>query len=171
MLRTRNLSDLFAKRSLQPRLAYSQATPYPGFADLTAIGTTAIVPGMVATKTTGEMFKLATANTDVPFGLFGNYINGNLDDLNGGSEVSIWRGGPDAEFEVYQDALESAVTWTTSDATAGGVLLAHSTNGKLTLLSGGSNLPGGGGNRPVARLITAPSNSKIIVTLENVYIA
>lgn len=168
MLRTRNLADLFAKRTIQPRLAYSQATPYPGFADLTAIGATAIVPGMVATKTTGELFKLATAAGDIPFGLFGNYVNGNLDDLNGGSEIGIWRGGPDAEFEIYADALEAAETWTTYDSVAGGKLLAHSTNGKLTALSGGSNVSG---TRPVARLITAPSASKIIVTLENNFIA
>lgn len=163
MLRTRNLSDLFAKRSLQPRLAYSQATPYPGFADLTAIGTTAIVPGMVAVKTTGEMFKLATAAGDVPFGLFANYVNGNLDDLNGGSELSVWRGGPDAEFEIYSDALDSGVTWTSLDTTGGGVLLYHNAAGKL------SNADLGAGQFPVARLITAPSNNKIIVTLENGY--
>lgn len=162
MLRTRNLSDLFAKRSLQPRLAFTQATPYPGFADLTAISTTAIVPGMVATKTTGEMFTLATLVTDVPFGLFGNYINGNLDDLNGGSEVGVWRGGPDAEFEVYSDAL-AAITWTSLDTTAGGVLLYHSVAGKLT------NATLGAGQLPVARLISAPSNSKVIITLENSY--
>src|SRR5437870_579696 len=131
MLRTRNLSDLFAKRSLQPRLAFTQATPYPGFADLATIGSTAIVPGMVATKGTGELFDIATEADDVPFGLFGNYVNGNLDDLNGGSEVTVWRGGPDAEFEVYSDALAS-ITWTSLDTTEGGVLLYHDVNGKLT---------------------------------------
>ena len=163
MLRTRNLSDLFAKRSLQPRLAYSQATPYPGFADLTAIGTTAVVPGMVAVKSqAGELFSFATSVTNVPFGLFGNYVNGNLDDLNGGSEVSIWRGGPDAEFEIYQDAIDAAFIATSFDA-ASGVRLFHTNVGKLT------NVQIGGATTqiPVARLISAPSASKIIVTLEN----
>lgn len=162
MLRTRNLSDLFAKRSLQPRLAFTQATPYPGFADLAAISTTVIVPGMVAKKTTGEMFSLATAAADIPFGLWANYINGNLDDLNGGSEVAVWRGGPDAEFEVYSDALNSGVTWTSLDSTAGGVLLYHDASGKLNnaRISGSTQIQ-------IARLITAPSNNKIIVTLEN----
>lgn len=163
MLRTRNLSDLFAKRSLQPRLAYSQATPYPGFADLTTIGTSTIVPGMVAVKQVGELFTFATSVTNVPFGLFGNYVNGNLDDLNGGSEVSVWRGGPDAEFEIYQDALDASAnpTWTSADV-ASGQLLWHNATGKLstTRITGTTQIA-------VARLISAPSASKVIVTLEN----
>jgi hypothetical protein len=162
MLRTRNLSYLFAKRSLQPRLAFTQATPYPGFADLTSIGTTVIVPGMVAAKTTGEMFKLATLVGDIPFGLFGNYVNGNLDDLNGGSEISVWRGGPDAEFEIYADALDATIVWTTYDAaSAGSQLLYHNVAGKL------SNANLGATQHAIARLVTAPSVNKIIVTLEN----
>jgi len=133
------------------------------FLDTSAVpSTTIIYPGMVATKTTGEMVKRA-GGTDVPYGLFANFINGQMDELGGGTEIGVYRGGPDAMFEVLagpnstETPLDSTVTWTSLNATAGGVALFQNASGQLSNASSGP---------VVARLVEAVSNAKIIILLD-----
>lgn len=163
MLRANSLARVEQKRTLRGLYIWHQATPYACFLDRSAVATTVIVyPGMVASKTTGEQMKVADAD-DVPFGLFANFIHGAMDELGGGTEIGVYRGGPDATFEVLagpsatETPLDPGVTWTTLNATAGGVALRSDANGRLTNAGAG----------PIAaRLVEAVSNSKIIVTLD-----
>lgn len=163
MLRANSLARVGQKRTLRGLYIWHQATPYACFLDRGAVATSVIVyPGMVASKTTGEQMKVCNG-TEVPFGLFANFIHGDMDELGGGTEIGVFRGGPDATFEVLagpssgETPLDSTVTWTSLNATAGGVPLGADANGRLTNASPDPN---------VARLVEAVSNSKIIVTLD-----
>lgn len=165
MLIANNQSRLQEKRTLRGLYVWHQATPFAVFLDTANVPSTKIVyPGMVATKTTGELVKVASG-TDVPFGLFANFINGQMDELGGGTEIGVYRGGPDAMFEVLagpnstETPLDASVTWTTLNSTAGGVALFQKSDGSGQL----SNATSG---PVVARLVEAVSNSKIIVTLD-----
>lgn len=166
MIRAKKLSLVHAKRTCIPLYGHHQATPYAAFLDSALItgaqAALVVYPGMVAVKTTGEQVKVIDTATDVPFGLFANFINGDLDELGDSAEVGVWRGGPDATFEITGDALDSTVTWTSLNSTEGGVLLyanpSGTHQGKLT-----NTDPGSG--KALARLIEAPSNTKIIVSL------
>lgn len=162
MIKANKASRLHEKRTIRPLYAWHQATPYACFLDDAAVGTTVVYPGMVASKTTGELMKICNG-TEVPFGLFNNFINGDMDELGESTEISVWRGGPDATFEVLagpsatETPLDPGVTWTTLNATAGGVALGSDANGRLTNSS----------PDPIAaRLVEAVSNAKIIITLD-----
>lgn len=164
MIRANSLARLQQKRTLRGVYIWHQATPHACFVDTSLItATTVVYPGMVASKTTGEQMRVATAAT-IPFGLFANFINGAMDELGGGTEIGVFRGGPDAVFEVLagpsstETPLDPAITWTTSNVTAGGVALFSEANGRLTTTSGGGPV--------VARLIEAVSNAKIVVSLD-----
>jgi len=163
MLRANNLSRVQEKRTLRGLYIWHQATPMAVFLDTTAVPTTKIVyPGMVAAKTTGEQMQVSDG-TKIPFGLFANFINGQMDELGGGTEIGVYRGGPDAMFEVLagpnstETPLDSTVGWAALNATAGGVALFSNAAGQLSNATLGPE---------VARLVEAVSNSKIIVTLD-----
>lgn len=161
MLRANSLARVSQKRTIRPLYAWHSAVPYACFLDTGAVGTKVIYPGQVAVKTTGEQVDVATAATDVPFGLFNNFINGAMDELGGGTEISVWVGGRDAVFEVLAGPSASetplaTVTWTGLNATRGGVPLHSDANGRLTNVVAGPQ---------VARLIEAVSNTKIILQL------
>lgn len=168
MIRSNNATRLFQKRTIRPLYAWHSAVPYSCFLDTSAVSTTVLYPGQVATKTTGEQMDYCRAGggTDVPFGLFNNFINGDMDDLGGGTEISVWVGGRDAVFEVLagpsasETPLDSTVTWTGLNATRGGVRLYSTTAGRLT-----NTVPAGGAQFITAQLVEAVSNSKIIVQL------
>jgi hypothetical protein len=159
MIRARKLSNVHKKRSIRPLYSHHQATPYAAFLDTATVGTTVVSPGMVA-RQSGANELMATANTNVPAIFrsvcFANFVNGDMDELGDGTEIGVWRGGPDATFEVLTDALE-ADTWT-SLSTANTQIFA-STNGKLTNTTNATNVQ-------VARLMEAPSANKIIITLD-----
>jgi hypothetical protein len=166
MLRANSLSRLTQKRTIRPLYAWHQATPYACFLDTTAVpSTTVVYPGQVATKTTGEQMGVSTATT-IPFGLFANFIHGVMDEIGSGTEISVWRGGPDATFEVLagptttETPLAPGIVWVNSNATAGGVALFSDANGRLTTTGVV------GTNARVARLVEAVSNNKIVVTLD-----
>jgi len=140
--------------------------------------TTVVYPGAVATKTTGEQMDIcrAQATTDVPFGLFNNFINGTMDELGGGTEIGVWVGGRDAVFEILagpnssETPLDPGVTWTSSNGTRGGVALYALVSAAAPSVGAGAGrltttVPGAGFQYEVARLIEAVSNSKIIVQL------
>ena len=166
MLKSLSLANAFMKRTIRPVYAHHSAVPYAAFLDLTANGTTVIYPGNVATKTTGEQVKLCDA-TAVPFGLFGNFVNGTMDELQGKAEIGVWIGGTDSVFEILagpgadgsadEGPLDKSVSWASLNSTAGGVLLYSNADGRLT------NVDGGG--HAVCRLIEAVSATKIKVQL------
>jgi len=163
MLRANSLDRLHQKRTLRGLYIWHQATPYACFLDVASVpAATVVVPGMVASKTTGEQMKVANA-TEIPFGLFANFIHGSMDELGAGTEIGVYRGGNDATFEVLsgpttaESPLDSAVTWTTLNLTAGGVALGSNATGQLTNVSP---------DPVVCRLVEAVSNNKIIVTLD-----
>ncbi len=174
MIRSNSAARAFQKRTIRPLYAWHSAVPYACFLDTSAgavtgtlaIGSTAVVyPGQVAVKTTGEQMRLAIGQAGVPaFGLFNNFINGAMDELGGGTEIGVWVGGRDAVFEILAgpSASESplgagASSWTTLNATVGGVALFADTSGRL------ADQPLG---LKVARLVEAVSNTKIIVQLD-----
>lgn len=166
MIRSNKASRAFQKRTIRPLYAWHSAVPYAAFLDTTAVSTTILYPGQVAVKTTGEQMDYARANTDVPFGLFNNFINGDMDDLGGGTEIGVWVGGADAVFEVLagpsatETPLDPTVTWTTYNATRGGAPIYANAAGRLTTTGAAV----GSGFR-VAQLVEAVSNNKIIVQL------
>ena len=172
MIRANDQSRVHVKRTIRPLYAWHSAVPYACFLDTTAVGTTVLFPGQVAVKTTGEQMDYARAGTEVPFGLFNNFINGVMDELGGGTEIGVWVGGRDAVFEVLsgpsstETPLDSAVTWTTYNATRGGAPIYSNAAGRLT--STGAAVAG---SFRVGRLVEAVSNSKIIVQLELATIA
>lgn len=167
MIRSNKASRAFQKRTIRPLYAWHSAVPYAAFLDTTAVSTAILYPGQVATKTTGEQMDYSRANTDVPFGLFNNFINGDMDDLGGGTEIGVWVGGRDAVFEVLagpsstETPLDPAVTWTSFNATRGGAPIYSNAAGRLTT-DGTAKAAG----YRVATLVEAVSNNKIIVQLE-----
>ena len=165
MLRANNQSRLQEKRTLRGLYIWHQATPVAAFLDTTNVAATTIVyPGMVGVKTTGEQVEVAANSTAIPYGLFANFINGQMDELGGGTEIGIYRGGPDAMFEVLagpnstETPLDAAVTWTSLNATVGGVLLGAKSDGSGQLTNASVT-------NAVARLVEAVSNSKIVIYL------
>lgn len=166
MLRANSLSRLTQKRTIRPLYAWHQATPYAAFLDTGAVAAATVVyPGQVASKTTGEQMEVANA-TKIPFGLFANFIHGLMDEIGSGTEIGVWRGGPDATFEILagpnstETPLTPGIIWVNSNATPGGVTLYSDANGRITT----TGTPGT--NPRVARLVEAVSNSKIVVTLD-----
>ncbi len=166
MLKSLNPANAFMKRTIRPVYAHHSAVPYAAFLDLTVVTSSVVIyPGNVATKTTGEQVALANGTT-VPFGLFGNFVNGTMDELQGKAEVGVWVGGTDAVFEVLagpgadgsadEGPLDKSVNWASLNSTAGGVLLYSNTDGRLTNSASGL---------PVARLIEAVSATKIKIQL------
>ena len=156
MIRARKLSNVHKKRSIRLLYSHHQATPYAAFLDTASVGTTVVSPGMVARQSgANELMRLCTGATDIPFGLFANFINGDMDELGDGTEIGVWRGGPDATFEVLTDALE-ADAWTS--ASGSNTKIYHSPNAKLTLTQQ-SSAPS------VGKLMEAPSANKIIIVL------
>jgi hypothetical protein len=166
MLVANKLSRLTQKRTIRPLYGWHSSVPYACFLDTSAVATSTFVwPGQVACKTTGEQMDLCNGTTpDVPFGLFNNFIHGDMDEVGDGTEISIWVGGRDAVFEVLagpsstETALASGVTWTSLNATRGGVPLYADASGRLTNATAS-------GRFEVARLIEAVSNTKIVLQL------
>ena len=155
MIRAKSLANVHQRRTIRPLYSHHQATPYAAFLDAAEVAV--IFPGMVARQSGAtEKILRATGATHVPFGLFANFINGDMDELGDGTEIGVWRGGPDATFEILDPAME-AVAWT--GITTANTPLGHSANAKLT------NAPVNAA-APAARLLEAPSATKIIVSLD-----
>lgn len=124
MLRLNNLTHAHKRRTLRPLLAHTQATPVPmelsssfsrtGGA-LTGTATTgitdntmgAILPGMVAMKQVGRTVTphYTASVRERSFGLFGQFVGGDLDELKGAAEVSVWS-GPGSHWEVLAPAFD-----------------------------------------------------------------
>jgi hypothetical protein len=160
---------------------YAQTQAYPYAATLDAgvdrtatnpfsiaaeAGKAAIWPGMVAAKTTGESVKVAVADTQRAFGLFANFIGGELDELADRTEVGIWRGAGSV-FEVlapvFVDTGMAAAAAAEDGAGANEVYLSANTDGRLELDTDAD--PYTTAHRAAARLVRRLSDKAIIVEL------
>jgi hypothetical protein len=188
MLRIRNLSNKFQKRTIRPLYAQTQATPYaatlhsalrssdgsfrpPVTADTTPVDYTAnsfllkggLVPGTVMIKGPGETVLPARGGdvTDRPFGLLANFVGGELDDLGDEDFVGVWR-GPDSVFELLAPAFDDTGLAAAYAAAAAGapVKLFAQPDGRLGSTNPGSNAV------VVADLVERVSASRIVIDLK-----
>jgi hypothetical protein len=163
MIRANNPTRLHQKRTIRPLYGWHSAVPYACFLDTAATGSTVVYPGQVALKTTGEQMRPHTGAANLPaFGLFNNFINGQMDELMGGTEIGVWVGGRDAVFEILAGPTAGESPLAASDflgqnATVGGAPIYSDAAGRLTLAPGTS--------LRVAHLIEAVSARKIVVQL------
>jgi len=141
MLRPKSIALVNQRRTLRALYAQTQAYPYAAnlsgtnatgtdtFTNFVPTGTESqdqlplsdgstgvgIFPGavltMVNTTTSGEKVALADAVTQRPFGLSANFVGGNMDELNGRSEIGVWR-GRGGVFEVLAPVFGSTITGT-----------------------------------------------------------
>ena len=187
MLRIQNISAANQQRTLRALYAQTQAYPYAAVLSTSTYGTSGtatgtfskgsgtatgtagngpIMPGMVAALApSGEQVCVSTGGTALPlFGLFGNFIGGDFDEVGDFTEVGVWR-GPAAVFEVLSPAFNSNIT--SSNDTDASVTSANSrklypdANGVLN-----ANAVASG--PAVARLIDWVSASKIVIELLSV---
>jgi hypothetical protein len=179
MLRIQNISAANQQRTLRALYAQTQAYPYAAVLSANTYGTAGtstgsfskgsgtapgtagngpIFPGMVAALApAGEVVCVATGGTVLsPFGLFGNFIGGDFDEVGDFTEVGVWR-GPAAVFEVLAPAFNSNITASDEDTDADRKLYADA-NGLLNNAQVDSNVA-------VARLIDYVSASKIVIEL------
>jgi hypothetical protein len=129
-------------------------------------GKAAIWPGMVAAKTVGEQVEVATADTQRAFGLFANFVGGELDELGDRTEVGVWRGAGSV-FEVlapvFVDTGMAAAAAAEDGAGANEVYLSANTDGRLELDTDAD--PYTTAHRAAARLVRRLSDKAIIVEL------
>lgn len=197
MLRLKDPTLLNRRRTIRPIYGQTQATPYaatlsPNFDrtanQLTVTGSqSAIIPGAVAIKLAGEVVTLFgstegtaadTATTPVvrPFGLFANFVGGNMDELFGRAEVGVWR-GIGSVYELLAPAFDDAggaglsTVGVGTDASTE-TYLEPGTDGRVkgvlgtTLASTSASLAGpGGSHQIVGRLISRLSANAILVDL------
>lgn len=147
MLRIRNLSNQFQKRTLRALYAQTQATPYaatlhaslrntdgsfraPVATDTLPLARSAaaftlqggLVPGQVVAKSAGEGVVVHNGVAGVKaFGLLANFVGGTLDELGDENQVGVWR-GPDSVWELLKPAFDDtglAALYATASAAAG----------------------------------------------------
>jgi len=178
MLRLQKLANVNKRRTLRALYAQTQAYPYAATLDASVdrtstnpfsieaqAGKAAIWPGMVAAKGVGESVLVATSNDARAFGLFGNFVGGELDELGDRREVGVWR-GVGSVFEVLapvfvDTGIASAAAAEDGDGTE--TYLSASADGRLELDASAD--PYTSGDRAVARLVDALSSNAVIVEL------
>jgi hypothetical protein len=182
MLRIQNISAANQQRTLRALYAQTQAYPYAAVLSANTYGTAGtstgsfskgsgtapgtagngpIFPGMVAALApAGEVVCVSVGGAALsPFGLFGNFIGGEFDEVGDFTEVGVWR-GPAAVFEVLSPAFNSNITSADEDTDTNRKLYADA-NGLLNDSAVDSGLA-------VARLIDYVSASKIVIELLSV---
>lgn len=101
MLRLNNCSRTFQKRTLRPLMGNWRSYPesvHLDVKDMNQLGNPIIAPGMLATCTGDGLVSLATKGT-IPFGLFNNWVGGDMDELGGTTECGVWSLDDPATFE------------------------------------------------------------------------
>lgn len=182
MLRLQKLANVNKRRTLRALYAQTQAYPYAAKLDPevdrtatdpfngTESGKAAIWPGMVALKTVGEnvrpQFDYSDSGPRRPFGLFANFVGGELDELGDRSEVGVWR-GTGSVFEILAPVFNDtdlAGEAANEDGTASNevYLCADDTS---RLFWDNSARPGMDWHQATARLIQRLSDKAIIVEL------
>ena len=166
MLRTRNLSSSWIKRTIRPLYGWTQATPKSVFLDPAFNRATGpkMWPGMGYTRTKGDLVAPISKTSDVPYGLGALYVGGDgIDEpLDAGvNAFAVWVLDPGAEFEILAPAFDETASWV--DPGDGTELLIHvgtsgANQGKL--VPAGTE---GATTAPVARLLKVVSGTKIVV--------
>lgn len=162
MIRTR-LATAYLKRTFRPLYGWTQMTPKAQFLDPAWDRSVNIWPGMVMSRTAGELVTLFGASPlNVAYGFSGLYVGGDgIDEpLDVGLNVfAVWVMGRDAEAEVLAPAFDTTATYTDPGDGTEVLLTAVTTGaarGKLT--SAGAN----SGNA-VARLLKVNSATKLTI--------
>lgn len=165
------MANKYQRRTLRALYAQTQAYPYDAQLssafDRTVMFTgakAAILPGLVATKLAGEVVTLsAVAATDRPFGLFANFVGGELSDIPSDFDrVGVWRGAGGV-FEILAPAFDD-----TSLSTLAGAEDGTAANEVYLEANASGALVGGAGAFVVsdaARLVKRLSANAIIVEL------
>lgn len=172
MLRT-TLQNAWAKRTIRPTYAYSQATPKSVFLDPAWDNSVPIYAGMALAKTVGMAVTLVgngTTGPKTPYGLAAFMegvpgIESEISNQGGVNAAACWVMGPDAEFEVSAPAFDSTATWTDAGTGAPALVYAYISGAKR-----GQLCPVGAGtvgttitDKPVGRLLQVVSATKIVV--------
>jgi len=176
MIRASTTSNIYQKRLIRPKLAHTQATPYPAFLDPALRNSdgsfnlpggaykiqNGLAPGtvMVHVGATEAVRPATGAANEIPFGLLANFVGGTLDDLRDENTVGVWR-GVDSTFEVLSPAFDPT-NLASSDAAAGNglpVKLYAQADGRLGVTVNTANFV-------IAHLVTFPSTGKIEVDLK-----
>lgn len=178
MLRIRNIANASQARTLRVLYGPTQAYPYAAYLASTiydaagAAGTAfsggagtnpgtggqgPIFPGMVAALTpSNENVCVAVGGTALrPFGLFGNFVGGDFDEIGTQTEVGVWR-GPGSVYEILSPAFNSDITATAEAVNATNRRLYAGSDGRLSVSSVSSG-------PAVCTLIDYVSASKIVV--------
>lgn len=180
MLRLTNLANKYQRRTLRALYAQTQAYPYDAqlssafdrsvmfdsSAPAVPASKAAILPGLVASKLVGEVVTLAGANAtpaDRDFGLFANFVGGELSDIPSDFDrVGVWRGAGGV-FEilapVFDDTNLSTLAAAEDGAAANEVYLNSNAKGQLTAAAGATHAS------DTARLVKSLSANAIIVEL------
>lgn len=192
MLRLQNLGNVNRRRTLRALYAQTQAYPYAAtldsnfdrtatnpFDDAAHAGKAAIWPGMVAVKTVGEnvgpnsdafVGSPSGGNYDArrPFGLFANFVGGELDEIGTRSEVGVWR-GTGSVFEILAPVFNDGEGDLANEAAnehgtaSGEIYMVADENARL--LWANSARPGMDWHQATARLVKFLSPKAIIVEL------
>lgn len=180
MLRLTNLQNKYQRRTLRVLYGNTQAYPYDAQLDSSfdrtqgaLAGTNAItgakaaiLPGQVAVKKAGEVVTVSGARgtNQRPFGLFANFVGGDLSDIPSDFDrVGVWRGAGSV-FEILAPAFDD--TGLASDASAedgtvaNEVYLNSSSKGVLVAATAGAYTVS-----EAARLMTRLSSNAVIVEL------
>lgn len=179
MLRLTKLANKNLRRTLKAQYAQTQAYPYAALLDPlfdptagALAGTNAIsgakaaiLPGLVAKKQAGEQVTVSYGNNanQRAFGLFANFVGGDMDELFGSLNVGVWRGAGGV-FELLAPAYSDTGLAAEAVAEAGtGVTEVYfdaGTNGQLTAAAAGVKV-----TSSTARLISRLSANAVIVEL------
>jgi len=188
MLRVRNISNQYQKRTIRPLYAQTQATPYacvldaslrntdgsfraPLAADTVPLARSAaasllqggLIPGTVMAKAAGEGMVVHNGVAAVrAFGLLANFVGGTIDDIADENNIGVWR-GHDSVWEILAPAFDdTGLAAAYAAATAGNpVRLYAGTNGLLTATAGAKTEAD-----VVAHLVERTSASKIVIDLK-----
>lgn len=165
-----DLAHALQQRTIRPLYAHTQATAKAGFLDPDWAKTVDIFPGMVLTRTQGDVYTLYTgAAGQKPTGLSALFIAPayGIDELrlNTINAIAVWVGGNQAEFEILSPAFDTSADWTPNSDGSRKLLYvtksAHAQGpGKLT--------PGTAsdiGADAIAELIEVLSDTKIRISL------
>lgn len=178
MLRLTNLANKYNRRTLRALYGQTQAYPYDATLDSafnrtagalsggTAItgAKAAILPGLVAVKKVGEVVTVSgAAATERPFGLFANFVGGELTDVpTDFDKVGVWRGAGGV-FEILAPAFDdtglAALAAAEDGAGANEIYLESNAKGQL-LGAAGAYTTG-----DAARLVKRLSANAVVVEL------
>jgi hypothetical protein len=179
MLRLTNLANKYNRRTLRALYGQTQAYPYDvqlsssfvrtagALSGGTAItgAKSAILPGQVANKLVGEAVTVsaAAAASNRPFGLFANFVGGELSDIpTDFDRVGVWRGAGGV-FEILAPAFDdtglSALAAAEDGAVANEVYFKSNAKGQVVGTAGANVI------NNVGRLVTRLSANAVIVEL------